>query len=276
MSIASILPPPVTNVGFPSIDANTALGLAEKNKARDIARLAKDPVVARTMQRFEQAVAKAKTPADLLKNPEARAFLLTGFGLGDQADAYGIASKALTEDPTAKDSLVARLPDSRWKTMAQALRFDKNGVGSLRTGKVLKSIEDGYISEVWKAQLDQTTPGLSKALDFKQRAASVTSVYQVLGDSTLRAVATTAAGLPRQLAVMPVDSQAAALTSKIPMKDFADPKKVDSMVRRYLMAQAAEGPVQSGPTSAALSIMQGMTGQYGNSNGGAYVLNLFA
>ncbi len=51
---------------------------------------------------------------------------------------------------------------------------------------MLDTIANGYAEVTWRNSLDATTPGLSEALTFKDQASTITSVDQILGDSTLR------------------------------------------------------------------------------------------
>ena len=94
----------------------------------------------------------------------------------------------------------------------------------------------------WRNTLDATTPGLSEALSFRAQASGITSVDQILGDSTLRTVVTTALGIPEQIAFQDIGAQEQAISSKLDIKQFSDPKFVEAFTTRYLIAaQAAAG-----------------------------------
>jgi hypothetical protein len=47
-----------------------------------------------------------------------------------------------------------------------------------------------------------------------------------------------ALGLPDQLAIQPVETQARAVTSRLKLADLKDPTKVRAIAERYLMAEA--------------------------------------
>src|SRR5689334_613607 len=81
-----------------------ALQLAEKNEARDVARTAKQPEVARDVAAFRKAVAGAKDPAKLLANPDFMKVLLTANGLSDSIAYPALARKALMSDVNDKKS----------------------------------------------------------------------------------------------------------------------------------------------------------------------------
>ena len=69
----------------------------------------------------------------------------------------------------------------------------------------------------------------------------------------MRRVVTSALGLPPQLAIQPIDSQAKAITSRLPLTDLKDPKKVQMLAQRYLMTQA-DGAGTGGSSNLLVSL----------------------
>jgi len=96
----------------------------------------------------------------------------------------------------------------------------------------------------WRANLGQTTPGLSNAIDFTERASTITSVDQVLSDPTFRAVLTTTLGVPEQSGSQSLAAQKQAISAQVDVTRFKDPAFVTQFTQRYLTAarQAASGP----------------------------------
>jgi len=217
----------------------SALALAERNQAKDIAQIAKQPQAARAIATFTAAVAAAKDPATLLRNPQVLDVLLTANGLGDQSSYTALASKALLSDPSDPKSLAARLPDTRWKAVAATFQFATKGLAILKDPKVLATVASGYAEVMWRQSLDVTTPGLSNALDFKARIGKAKTADDILGDATFRAVVTTALGIPAQIAYQGLPAQERAITSHLDMARLSSPKYVDGLTQRYLSAKAA-------------------------------------
>ncbi len=221
-------------------NALAALAKAERDKTRDIAQTAKQPQVAREIAVFTKAVANAKSPADLLKNPQVLDVLLTANGLGDQAPYAALARKALLSDTTKAGSVANKLSDTRWKTVAKTYDFANKGLSVIQNPKVLATLANGFAEVTWRQSLDAATPGLSNALSFRAVAAGVTSVDQILGDSTLRTVITGALGIPPQIAFQQLGAQEHAISSRLDLSKLKDPKFVEGMAQRYLLsAQAA-------------------------------------
>lgn len=236
----------------PSGDPVAALARAEAKQAKSVAAEAAQPDVARATAAFAKAVAGAKSVAQLLADPNALNVLLTASGLGDQAGYTALATKALTSDLKDPASLANRLSDTRWKTVAGTYDFVHQGLKTIQNPKVIATLTQAYAEALWRQSLDATTPGLSEALTFRARAASVTSVDQILGDATLRTVVTTALGIPRQIAFQEIGAQERAISSRLDVTKFKDPKFVETFTKRYLV-EAGIAAAASSPGGADLS-----------------------
>lgn len=234
-----------------------ALQLAEINQTKDVAATAKQPQVANDIATFTAALAKAKTPADLLANPTALKVLLTANGLGDQAAYPAFAQKVLLSDPSSSKSLVSQLDDSTWTSVVKTFAFATTGLDTLRKAGVAAIVTDGYAEVSWRESLDAATPGLSSALSFKAQAASVSSVDDILGNAVLRDVVTTALGIPEQIAFQPIEAQEKAITSRLDIGKLQDAHFVTNLTDQYLLAK------QSSSTTTGSSSLEQLAGQVG-------------
>lgn len=235
-------------------DPLRALRSAETGKTADIARTASDPQVKRDLAAFSTAVAKAKTPADLLKNPQFLKVLLTANGLGDQTAYAALARKALLSDPSQPKALVNQLADARWKPVAATYQFAAKGLAVIQSASVLSTVKNAYAEVLWRQSLDVATPGLSNAISFRDRAATATSVDQILGDPTLRTVVTTALGIPQEIAFQQLGAQEKAVTSRLDLAQLKKPHFVEALVQRYLLAAQATSSAAQGNTLDSLAV----------------------
>jgi 1-deoxy-D-xylulose 5-phosphate reductoisomerase len=89
------------------------------------------------------------------------------------------------------------------------------------------------------------TPGLSNALAFKAQASTITSVDQILGNPTMRTVITTTLGIPQQIAFQDLTAQERAISTRVDITKFQDPKFVETFVQQYLIANAANASSSS-------------------------------
>ena len=241
--------------GQSSIDPVVVLRNAEATQTKAIASQAKQPQTARDIAQFRAVVAKAKTPADVLADPAARKVLLTASGLGAQADFPALAQEALLSDTSKCGSLASQLSNTNWLKTAQLYDFANKGLSVLQSKSVQDTIASGYAEVQWRQGLDASTPGLSKAIDFRARAASVTKVDDILGDSNLRTVVTTALGIPPQIAFQPLQAQEQAISSKLDVTKLKDPAFVESFATRDLVEASTADASGSG---AALGSSAGL------------------
>lgn len=231
----------------------TALATALKQETKAVASVAAEPASKRDIAAFRAAVAKAKTPAELLANPDARKVLLTANGLGDQAQYGALATKALLSDTSKAGSLASKLTDARWLATAKTYDFANQGLAVLKKAGVIDTLANGYAEVQWRQSLDASTPGLSNAIDFRSRAAKITTVDQILGDATLRKVVTTALGIPDQIAFQPLQAQEKAITDRLDITKFKKQDFVEQFTRRYLVA-AASNNAASTPATGVTSL----------------------
>jgi hypothetical protein len=227
------------------------------NADKDTARLRKDPAVVRDLARLDKAIAKAKTPDDLFKDPETVRVLLQSLGLADQAQNIGLARKALLSDPADKKSLAATLTDKRWKDAAATLAFATSGLDTLRSDAVRSKLSSGYVDYKRLSRIGEQSQAVSDSLYIRQMEAGKTpGVYDVLGNKVLRRVAQTVAGLPDQLALQEVEAQARTLQRSFKLSDFGDAKAREKLIQRYLLtaADTAASSTANATGSAAVAL----------------------
>lgn len=236
-SLLSTLSGGVTTSTATTRDPLTALKDAEKNSAKYVAAKAKEPAVKKELAAFDKALASAKSVEDFFKNPTAMKVFLTANGLGDQAANRVLVTRTLNSDYLDDTSLAARMGATRgaWYETALAYDFHYSGLDVLKKPESIAEIKEGYAQALWRESLETSAPGVSYALAFKERAATLDSAYKVLGDPVAREVVTTALGLPPQIAYQPVTSQAALIERRLDVAKLKNPAFVDSLVKRYLV-----------------------------------------
>ena len=230
-----------------------ALATAEANSTKDIAQTAAEPQVARDIAAFRAAVASATTPAALLQNPTVLKVILTANGLGDQVSYTALAQKALLSDTTDTSSLADQLPNTSWKTAASTFDFANSGLTVIQNSSVLDTIANGYAEVLWRQSLDSTTPGLSNALTFRSEASTITSADQILADPALRSVVLTALGIPPQIAYQDLGAEEQAITNRLDISQFQDPKFVEQFAQRYLIQNNQANSDSTSATNSVLS-----------------------
>ncbi len=239
-----------------STDPIQALRSAEQNQTQDVQVTAAQPMVKATLAQFTQAVNSATSMTQLLANPAFMNVLLTANGMSDQIGYTALATQALTSNVSDPNSLVNRLTDTRWKTLAQDYNFYSTGLASFKNPATIASIANLYTTNTWETSQDAVTPGLANALSFKATASTITSVDQILGNPTMRTVVTTALGIPQQIAFQDLNAQQQAISSRVNIAQFQDPKFVETFIQQYLIANAANASSSSSsaPSLTALAV----------------------
>jgi hypothetical protein len=232
-----------------SADPVQALQSAEQNQTQDVKLTGTQPMVQSAIANFTKAVNSATSMTQLLANPAFMNVLLTANGMSDQIGYTALATKALTSDLSDPNSLANQLADTRWKTLAQDYDFSSTGLASLQDPTAIASISKLYTTNIWETSQDSVTPGLSNALAFKSQAASITSVDQILGNMTVRNVVTTALGIPQQIAFQSINAQEQAISTRLDVTKFQDPKFVETFAQQYLIANAANASSSSSSSS---------------------------
>ncbi|MCK8783050.1 DUF1217 domain-containing protein [Roseomonas sp. NAR14] len=226
---------------------------ADGAETKGMARQGKDPATIRQIAQFRTAVASAKSLDAALKDPRVLAVLLPSLGLADQVKYPALAAKVLASDPSDENSTVSKLANSTWTEATKTLGLAGSGLAGLQKSSTLTTIEENFVRYQYRQSLDKESPGISDALYFSENAADNTNVYNVLGNAVLRRVVTGALGLPDQIAVQPIETQATAVTSRLNLATFSDSAAVKRLAERYVMHAAQN---QSGTDSGTNLLAQ--------------------
>ena len=62
----------------------------------------------------------------------------------------------------------------------------------------------------------------------------------MLGDPIIRRVVTGALGLPREIAIQSVETQARAVASRLDIRKLEDPREIQRLAERYLLSRSGE------------------------------------
>lgn len=133
---ASLLTGGTTSSGTAAASAGTiksALVAAEKNEAKQLAQVAKDPQVQRDLARYEKVLKNADSIDDVINDPIARKVLMTATGLKADVDNIGMAKKALLSDPTDSKSVAVKMSsiNGGWLQFAQTYNLAEYGLDRL-------------------------------------------------------------------------------------------------------------------------------------------------
>ncbi len=218
-------------------DVKTALLNAQKNEAKQLAQVARDPQVQKDLARYAKVVKTAKTMDDVLNDPVARKVFMTANGLKGDINNLGLARKALNSSPTDTRSVAARLAsiNGRWIEAVRKWPVAQNGIGVLQVSDAVKEIGDDYIGEKRLDALDAQMPGLGSAVLFKDIAKNLKDATDILGSPLGREIITTAFNIPKQIAVQSIEAQEKAINRRMNPAKLQNDHFVEQIAQRYLI-----------------------------------------
>lgn len=236
----SFLAPSSSASGGATVDVGSvksALANAEKNEAKQLAQVAKDPQIQKDIARYVRVVKSAKTMDDVLSDPVARSVFMTANGLKSQVDYVGMAKKVLNSDPADTRSPAARLAgiNGTWLDTVTKWPVGLAGIGVLQVSEAVTEITDNYVSEKRLDMLDQQLPGLGSAVLFKNIAKNLEDATDILGSPLGREVITTAFNIPKQIAVQSLVAQEKAINTRMNPAKLQNDHFVDQIAQRYLI-----------------------------------------
>ena len=182
-----------------------------RDLAKSLQRVAQEPTVTSDKAYYDANIGKVKTVDDLLKNYRLFSYAMKAYGLEDMTYAKGLIRKVLTSDLTDSKSLANQLSDSRYRSIAQAFGFAKDG--SLATVAVQSADQQAATVTAFQAAtqgLVTTTTANDATTYYKAHIGTVTSVAALEKDQKLYSYVLTAYGLD---ASMPQASFGALLES---------------------------------------------------------------
>jgi hypothetical protein len=232
--------PPPTAGGFASTgNPLLDLKLAQKDQTADVALEAKEPLVTQAITAFTKAVKGATSIQQALLNPNVQRVLLTASGLSSYIGETALVQKAFLSNLSDPKSVANQLGDSTLLATVQTYNFAKNGLKELQSPKIMATLTNGYAKVMWRQSLDNSTPGLSNALNFLSGASSIKSVSDILGSPSNFYVITGALGIPPDIVFQSETAQTKAINSRVNYAKFQDPTYVTSLTDQYLISQQA-------------------------------------
>lgn len=204
---------------------------------------AKQPQMQREIDYFLENAKKIESPEDFFKDRRLMQVALGAFGLEQELNYTARIKTIMTEDPAAKESLVNRMAEPRYKQISEAFDFSGSGVEKLKDEKFLKEITGKYLTNQFEKNLGGGNESLREAAYFRRKVAEVAEdgdIYKLMGDKVLRSVITDTLRIPKEIVNQSLERQAKVIESKVKPEDFKDPAFVDKFLARFLTQKDAE------------------------------------
>lgn len=138
---------------------------------------------------------------------------------------------------TSSVGSVTRIMTSEASRIVQQMKF-VSPLGSLADPKMLDILTSGYTKYEYRTGLSTTNPGMADAIYFMENAKNMKTAYDILANSVMSRVVLGALGLPIEIAIQPIETQARAITTRMNLADLQKADKVNAFAERFLMAEA--------------------------------------
>jgi hypothetical protein len=220
-----------------------------RNVDRALGTISQRPDVKRESDYYLANIRTVRSADEFLKNDRLYNYAMTAFGLKDMIFGKAFMRKILTEGIEGPRSFALQLSDPRFRDFAEVFNFARYGSTATAFDRTQQGTVDRYIRIQLEADAGRSDEGLRLALYFQRKAPDVSSIFGLMGDPALYKVIQTTLGLPASYSNTAIETQAAFIRSKIDIKDFEDPAKLESFITRFTARwQASNGnPVQAVP-----------------------------
>lgn len=260
---------------LPAIGTGGLLGwrILEKTAPTQQAAFERTPTLNRNIEYFRENIDKALTAKDLVADRRLLTVALGAFGLSDEINNRGLILRMLEGGTDEERALANRFADPRYRAFVKAFSYGNSDAGL----KILtKSFQDDVVSRYKALSFERAVGDVDNdmrlAMNFKREIADIaggdhsdrTKWFQLMGNRPLRELVATALNIPDSVSQLDLDRQQEIFADKAQrmlgvssMDAFNEPEKMDLVIRRFFLnRQLEQGPSQTTPGYAALSMLQ--------------------
>ncbi|KZK90570.1 hypothetical protein PsAD46_02191 [Pseudovibrio sp. Ad46] len=208
-------------------------------------RTAKDPEIAREIQYYEENFKNVETVDDLLNDYRLYNFMMKTMGLEDMAYAKGMVRKVLTEGTSDEKALANTLSDGRFKELAEAFPFNKDGTieGTFDWSSKNEALDEKVVryTNVPGEKVEDVDRLADYYLQKMQRNVGLT--IQLLADPALYKVVTIAYDIPEEIINGPKEERVEWFDENLDLDELKKPAELKDAVEKFkdgLEAQRVE------------------------------------
>ena len=221
---------------------------------------------------FRAKIGKIDTAEQLVSDRRLMRVALGAFGLdGDINNTFFI--RKVLEDGTLKTGTLAnRLADKQYQKLSAAFGFGDFKTPATKISTFPDKILTAFRARQFEVAVGDQNPDMRLALNLQRELPGIAGKtgstenakwFSVMGNAGLRRVFEKALGLPAGLGALDLEQQLGAFKEKAQAQlgsdsvaQFADPDKVEGLLRRFLLRSEADSYAQSSGRTAALQLMQ--------------------
>lgn len=233
------------------------------------------PELKRDEDYFRAKIGSVKTAEQLVSDRRLLKVALGAYGLDNDINNKFFIRKVL-EDGTLKDGALAnRLADKQYRALSSGFGFGDYSVPRTQLSDFADKTLAAYKTRQFEAAVGTQNNDMRLALNIerelpaiaKKTGSDATKWFSVMGNAPLRQVFETALNVPASIGSLDLDRQldifqtkAEAVFGDADIAQFADPEKIDGLVRRFLLqSEVASTRAATSASAGALALMQQVT-----------------
>ncbi len=229
------------------------------------------PQQKRDVDYFRANIGKVKTADDLVADRRLLRVALGAFGLESDLNNKAFIRKVLAEGTLKEGAFANRLADKQYQKLSAAFGF-----GDFKTPRnVISDFPDKMLAQFrqrgFEAAVGTQNTNFRLAMNIERELPTLAAKtgsddllwLTVLGNAPMRSVFQTAFGLPDSFASIDLDKQmetlkdkAASVFGSSSVRQFSDPKKLDGLVRQFLVRADIANGASAVQNSTALTLLQ--------------------
>lgn len=256
----------------PAVPLGGFAGWAMLKRTADTQKTAfnRQPQIQRDEEYFRANIGKVKSAEELVKDRRLLKVALGAFGLDSDIDNRYFIRKVL-EDGTLKQSALAlKLSDKRYREFSATIGFGDFGTGRIKMSDFPDRILTAWKERQYEAAVGQVNDSLRLAMNAEREIAKVANTamsedarwFTLMGQRPVRQVLETAFGLPTSFGTLDIDKQREVLAQRAQaafgnggVAQFADPDRMQDLVKRYLLRDQIAASTVATSSNVALSLV---------------------
>lgn len=237
----------------PAVSAKLVHDSLSSKEIEQRQKIASRGVIERQIDKFQNAVKKANSLDEALRDPSVHSVLNEIYEIKILSGNSDRFAKLATTDPEDKHSDVARSRDRGLIDLATDLKKSGNGLDFLANPEFLSKVKDHLVSIEFEEKARNMNPAAGDAFYFERKSADIKRGMDILANSVVRDVVFEALKIPDSYKSKPLETQIKKLNEKLDYSKFQDPKFVKEMSADFLNQKLIKQP--SGKPSM-LNILQ--------------------
>lgn len=210
---------------------------------------------------YSEKMLGIKTASEFIEDERLVNVLLTAYDIDPETVDEDFLKQVFASDLDDPKSFVNQQADTVWAEILGTFNFDTSGNlakrddgATIQTQGNILATENLYNRQTLEQEQGESNNGVRLALYFERMAKTITSAYDILGDTALLEFFRTSFSLPEEFSNMELDKQAELVKKYMNLEDLTDPEKVQKMINKFTALYDLENDNSS---SSALSILTG-------------------